>query len=232
MSLKNCSVKKQQHTYIQAICSSYRVLQSWFPSSWFPSPAFLKKYLFVFVLWVVSHMVLCAPRVCSVHRDQKKELDPRNWSYRWLWTALRTLLPNPSPMRKAAWDLNLWALSQNECFVSCSICQFGLFLDLLKTCFLSFCFVCFLLLASLLLLSGISLPLSFFFFPYPYFNHQIYLEVQNSCPMPPSWVYNLQSSIYNPGKRSPVFASVAHLDMNGHLIVHAPSINSTALQYG
>lgn len=163
MSLKNCSVKKQQHTYIQAICSSYRVLQSWFPSSWFPSPAFLKKYLFVFVLWVVSHMVLCAPRVCSVHRDQKKELDPRNWSYRWLWTALRTLLPNPSPMRKAAWDLNLWALSQNECFVSCSICQFGVFLDLLKTCFLSFCFVCFLLLASLLLLSGISLPLSFFF---------------------------------------------------------------------
>lgn len=38
--------------------------------------------------------------------------------------------------------------------------------------------------------------------------------------------------MYNPGKRSQVYASGALLDVNGHLIVHAPSIYSKVLQYG
>lgn len=47
---------------------------------------------------MISRVVLCVPRVCSVHRGQKKELDSWHWSCRWLQTALRMLHPDPGPM--------------------------------------------------------------------------------------------------------------------------------------
>lgn len=172
-------------------------------------------------------MVLCVPHLCSVHRGQKN--DPWNWSYRCLRTALRMLHPDPGPMEKRhvistaepSLRMNVLSLTpfahSDPSWTSWRVVSFPFPL------FVSSCW--------LLYFSYLEY-VCLFFFPYPYFNQQIYLGILNSCPMPPSWVYNLQISMYNPGKQPPVYASGALLNVNGHLIVHAPSIYSKVLQYG
>lgn len=189
------------------------------PSFMIPIFCFFKNmYSFLFYEWF--HVWFCVYHVCAVYTEARK----RNWILEievidgcelpWGCCILTLVL----------WESGMWSqlLSPLSEWMLCLSLRL-----LIQTLpgppgelfpFLLLCL--FVLLASLLLLSGIRLPL---FFPYPYFNQQIYLGILNSCPMSPSWVYNLQSSMYNPGKWSWVYASVVPLDMNGHLIVHPPA---------
>lgn len=85
------TIKKQQHTYIQAICSSSIVLQSWFPASCFPSSAFLKICIHFCPMSDFMYGFVCTTCVQCSQRPVKGI---------GLRTALRMLHPNSGPMGK------------------------------------------------------------------------------------------------------------------------------------